>query len=411
MNLKMNKWKIFLAITIIIIVIAVLIVGLKVWRNSSQKTNFVTAKVSIGRVINTVTATGTIQAIKTVEVGTQVSGVISKIYADYNSHIKKGQLLAELDRRPLLLSLKNAEASFESAKAEMVYQFSTYKRTKVLYEKNLVAQADYDLALYNYSKSQANLKSASYEYSKDSINLDYAYIYSPIDGVVIERAVDEGQTVAASFSTPTLFTIANDLTRMQVAVNIDEADIGQIKKNQKVSFTVDAFPELKFSGEVTEIRLKSVITSNVVTYTIIVKAPNPDNKLMPGMTANIAITVEEADNALTIPRKALRFLPDYSALFTYTNSLNDVEKIYMQSMINSFVKPKDKIHAEVWVKQGKIIRPLSIEVGVEDDSKVNILSGLNEGDEVIISMNNNEGSSETSESAVSSPFMPKPPKK
>ena len=409
----MNKRKrILITISIIVIVIVCVIFGLRAMRKDSQKIVWVTAKAMRGQVINTVTATGTIQAVKTVAVGTQVSGVISKIYADYNSHVKKGELLAELDRRPLLLSLKNAEASYESIKAELEYQKSNYKRIKALYDKKLVAQTDYDLALYNYSKSQASLKSALYEYSKDSINLSYAYIYSPIDGVILERAVDEGQTVAASFSTPTLFSIANDLTQMQVEVSIDEADIGQIKKSQKVSFTVDAFPELRFEGEVTEIRLNPVTKSNVVTYTVIVKAPNPDYKLMPGMTASITIIIEKAGDALTIPRKALRFSPEGSELSSYINTLNDPEKKDMQSHINSFVKYKDKSKSEVWVKTGKIIIPVLIEAGVEDDSKVSVLSGLKEGDEVVVSMSNDKETSASTESTASSPFMPKgPPKK
>jgi HlyD family secretion protein len=412
MKLKMNKRKkIFITCIIIIITVAVVMFGFKAWNKDSQKITFVTAKATRGQIINTVTATGTIQAIKTVAVGTQVSGVISKIYADYNSHVTKGQLLAELDKRPLMLNLENSQASFENAKAEMTYQTSNYNRIKSLFEKKLVAQSDYDLALYNYSKSQASLKSATSEYNKAKINLNYATIYSPIDGVVLERAVDEGQTVAASFSTPTLFSIANDLTQMQVEVSIDEADIGQIKQQQKVSFTVDAFPNLKFSGEVTQIRLNPVTKSNVVTYTVIVKAPNPDYKLMPGMTASITIIVEESSESLTIPRKALRFSPDNSSLSAYINSLDDKDKNDMQTKINSFLNAKDKSHARVWVKQGNIIRPLLIEIGIEDDSKVNVLSGLKEGDDIVVSMNNNAAGNSTSESNESSPFMPKGPGK
>ena len=404
------KKRIYITGAIAIFVIIIIVLGFTLWKKDSQKISIVTSKVTRGDVINTVTATGTVQAIKTVAVGTQVSGVISKIYADYNSHVKKDQLLAELDRRPLQQNLANSQASFENAKAEMTYQQSNFNRIKTLYDKKLVAQSDYDLALYNYSKTQANFKIATTELDKANINLNYASIYSPIAGVILSRAVDEGQTVAASFSTPTLFTIANDLTQMQVEVSIDEADIGQIKQNQKVNFTVDAFPDMSFKGEIIEIRLMPVTKSNVVTYTVIVKAPNPDCKLMPGMTASVAIIVEEVTNVLTISRKALRFSPENASLAAYINSLKEPDKNKMQLTKESFVKNQDKSKSEVWIKQGNIIRPVVIEIGVEDETKVNVLSGLKEGDEIITQMNNSIEAVAT-ETTESSPFMPKRPEK
>jgi len=388
-------------------------------RSKKQNIVFETAKVTRGQITNTVTATGTIQAITTVAVGTQVSGVINKLYADFNSHVKKGQLLAELDKTQLLASLENARASLDDAKAEVTYQEATYNRTKALHDKNLVAQTDYDLALYNYSKAKANLKIAESGFDKAKINLDYATIYSPIEGVVLNRAVDEGQTVAASFSTPTLFSIANDLTQMQVAANIDEADIGQVKNGQTVEFTVDAFVDMKFSGLVTQIRLQTVTTSNVVTYTVIINAPNPDYKLMPGMTANITILVNKADNALLVPVKATRFSPDADVLAAYRKGLSD-SLPQAKEEEKTAPKPTEKILAqndtkeikpvEVWVKSGLQLHSVQVTTGINDGMNTEIKSGLQEGDEVVLTMTS-ATPAVAKAAATSSPFMPKRPSK
>src|SRR5664279_607597 len=276
-----------------------------------------TAVVKKGSIINTITATGTVEADTTVLIGTQVSGVIKKIYVDFNSNVRRGQLLAELDKTPLQTQVQQAQASLDDSKSEVEFQTATYERYKALLDKKLVAQADYDQVKYSYNKALANLKTAQAGYDKAIVNLNYATIYSPIAGVVLNRAVDQRQTVAASFSTPNLFTIGNDLTEMQVQANVDEADIGQIKKEQPVSFTVDAYPNEVFKGSVRQLRLQPVVTSNVVTYTVIVNAPNPDLKLMPGMTANITVLVQKVDSILTVPGKALRFTPDATWLAEY----------------------------------------------------------------------------------------------
>ena len=259
---------------------------------------FETAIVKKGSIINTITATGTIEADTTVLIGTQVSGVIKKIYVDFNSNVKKGQLLAELDKTPLQTQVQQAQASLDDSKSEVEFQNATYERYKALLDKKLVAQADYDQVKYNYDKARANLKTAQAGYDKAIVNLNYASIYSPIVGVVLNRAVDQGQTVAASFSTPNLFTIGNDLTMMQVQANVDEADIGQLRMFQPVDFTVDAYPNEIFKGSVRQVRLQPVVTSNVVTYTVIVNAPNPEKKLMPGMTANITVLVQKVDSVM-----------------------------------------------------------------------------------------------------------------
>jgi HlyD family secretion protein len=361
-----------------------------------SKTTYETATVSRGTVRISVTATGTIQAIQTVEVGTQVSGKISKIYADFNSNVKAGQLLAELDRKPLLNSVTIAEAALDNARAEMTYQAANFSRVKALADKQLISASSYDEALFSYQKAQASLKSAQLNYDQSKINLDYAFIYSPIDGVVLQRAVNEGQTVAASFSTPTLFTIANDLTRMQVEASIDEADIGYVKEGQTVNFTVDAFPDDVFAGTVTQVRLKPTTISNVVTYTVIVQAPNPELKLMPGMTASITCTVKEALNVPVIPSQALQFSPD--------------------SMMTAKAPPMPRIAGKemktVWVKTGGGIRPVTIGVGIDDDVNVQVTAGLKEGDEVVIAAVISAVALENvkKDTTNSSPFMPTPPK-
>jgi len=308
---RMIKWTVFVLIPASVVYMAVSC------HKGAKSYSYETAVVKKGSIINTITATGTVQADTTVLIGTQVSGVIKKIYVDFNSHVKKGELLAELDKTPLQTQVQQAEASLDDSKSEVAYQGTTYERYKALLDKKLVAQADYDQVKYSYDKALANLKTAQAGYDKAIVNLNYASIHSPIIGVVLNRAVDQGQTVAASFSTPNLFTIGNDLTQMQVQANVDEADIGQLRTNQPVDFSVDAYPNEVFKGSVRQIRLQPVVTSNVVTYTVIVNAPNPDKKLMPGMTANITVLVQKIDSVLTVPGKALRFTPDAAYLAEY----------------------------------------------------------------------------------------------
>jgi HlyD family secretion protein len=283
----------------------------------SKDYSFETAVVKKGSIINTITATGTLQSDTTVLIGTQVSGVISKIFVDFNSKVRKGQLLAVLDTTPLQTQVRQAQASLEDSRSEVVYNKATFERYQALLDKKLVAQADFDQVKYNYNKALADLKTAKAGYDKAIVNLNYATIYAPISGVILNRAVDQGQTVAASFNTPNLFTIANDLTKMHVEAAVDEADIGQVLKGQPVSFTVDAYPSETFTGDVRQVRLQPVVTNNVVTYTVIVNAPNPEKKLMPGMTANITVLVQKIDSVIVVPGKALRFTPDATWLAEY----------------------------------------------------------------------------------------------
>lgn len=397
--------------------------------------SFETSAVKKGSIINTITATGTIEADTTVLIGTQVSGVISKIFVDFNSVVWKGQLLAELDTTPLQTQVRQAQASLDQAKGEVEYQRATYERYQALLDKKLIAQADYDQVKFNYSSARADLKTAKAGYDKAIVNLNYATIYSPIRGVILNRAVDQGQTVAASFSTPNLFTIANDLTQMHVEANVDEADIGQVKNGQPVDFTVDAYPSEVFKGSVRQVRLQPTVTSNVVTYTVIVNAPNPEKKLMPGMTANITVLVQKLDSVMIIPGKALRFTPDAAWLAEYmkknpvgqrqgvggtgqsagyerqrsTGTEGQANAGQYQSVTQTGKKP-----VVVWVKTGELIHRARVVLGASDGSNTEIKSGLKEGDDVILSMTlTGKGKSSTTASTTTtntqSPFMPQRP--
>jgi len=376
-----------------------------------------------------------LEAVKTVAVGTQVSGVIEKIYVDYNSQVKKGQLLAQLDETTLLATLDQSKANVDQGEAQVKYQKATYDRYKALVAKKLIAQSDFDLVEYNYNNAVATLKNAKSVYDKNKINLSYARIYSPIDGIILARAVDEGQTVAASFSTPTLFTIANDLTQMRVEAKVDEADIGQLRNGQRVEFTVDAFPGQKFNGEVTEIRLQPVSSANVITYTVVINAPNPDKILMPGMTANASFFVTEKKDIMVIPAKAVRFTPDEATLAGYYESIG-VSVPQGQSSDHQNSTPKGEGHkgghkgpnsemagtlnaapiAEsqakneektIWISDGKMLHSKKITVGVTDEIHYEVLSGLKEGDEVVVSLSsNNPQAGAAGTKAAKSPFMP-----
>jgi len=317
-----------------------------------------TNRVQIGSISNTVTATGTVEPIKQVEVGTQVSGIISKIYVDYNSEVKTGQLIAEIDRSVLETDLESSKANLNSSKAEYDYQTANYNRIKGLYDKELISQSEYDQAFNAYSKATYSYTQAKSNYQKAERNIGYTWIYSPINGVVLSRAVDEGQTVAAGFSTLTLFTIANDLRKMQVIADVDEADIGQVLEGQHVVFTVDAFPEDLFEGTVIQVRLLATTTSNVVTYEVVIDAPNPDLKLKPGLTAEVNIYTLNKENIITVPVRALRFVPG-----EYTGNIPETH-VFVQN-------PEGGIEAR------------EVIVGVTDGIFTEIIDGLSIEEKVI----------------------------
>ena len=382
----MNKKVVIISLA----VIATAVVLFLVLRPKSEaKNGYATAVVFRGTVVNSVTATGTIEPLIQVEVGTQVSGIISRLYVDYNSKVKKGQKLAELERTTLEAELTSSQATRESAKTEFEYQQKNYTRINSLFEKNLVSDVDYESAKYLFDKAKSAYDKAKSDITRVKQNLSYATIYSPIDGVVLNRAVDEGQTVAASFSTPTLFTIANDLTRMQVIANVDEADIGEVTDGQKVTFTVDAFPNDLFNGSVTQVRLKPTTTSNVVTYEVVVDAPNPDLKLKPGLTANITIITLEKTDILLVPVKALRFTPDSIPAG--------------KSMPGS----KEK---QIWLQTSNGVNPVKVMVGVSDNINTEVSGEIKEGDKVVTGISKNAASTAVKSSdSGTSPFMPKRP--
>ena len=394
--------------------------------NSNSEYVFDTVVLKKGSINNTVTATGTLEATNTVTVGTQVSGVIEKLYVDFNSKVKKGQLIAELDKSTLQSTFETVEADLASAQAEFEYQKANYDRMKVLFDKELLAESDYDLVKYNYKNSVAKVKSAIANLNKAKLNLSYATIYSPIDGIVINRAVEEGQTVTASMSTPELYTIANDLTVMQVEADVDEADIGMVKTGQRVEFTVDAFPDDIFSGEVSEVRLQAVETSNVVTYTVIVKAQNPEFKLMPGMTASITDYVEEVNDILLLAGKAFRFSPDREMMNDYMSNLSDNNQLEHSGRNNTGSnssiasrkgsRPDQDLEDDkklVWVKQGNLIKPVVVEIGVTDGINIQVLSGLNENDAIVTAMSlgkKDSGEEKEETSTQKSPFVQERPR-
>jgi len=385
---------------LVLLIVAVLLLGASAWIYSAWKKNdheytLETALVSKGSVSNIVTATGTLEATNTVVVGTQVSGVIEKLLVDFNTVVKKGQLIAELDKSTLQSSLENAQADVDNSAAEYDYQKANWERMKELYNKGLLSQSDYDLANYNYKKSKAAVKSSKADWERAARNLSYATIYSPIDGIVLNRAVEEGQTVTASMSTPELFTITNDLKEMQVEADIDEADIGMVKMHQRVEFSVDAFPDLNFTGEVSEIRLQPTESSNVITYTVIITVANPDLKLKPGMTASISIYVEEANDVLLLSSKSTRFTPERAVLGAYLMELNgdDAPKGPQGAPEGPGAQGPEGQEQElddaqqvVWLKKGTEIRPVNIEIGVDDGSNFEVVSGLALGDTIITSL-------------------------
>ena len=368
-----------------------------------------TDKVTQGDVTTEVTATGSVQPVDEVEVGTQVSGLVSKIYVDYNSQVKKGQLLAELDKTNLQEMVVNATANYNSAINELNYYQQNYDRQKKMYESQVISQQDYEQALYQFNNAKTNVAQRLTSLNQAKTNLGYANIYSPIDGIILSKEVEEGQTVAASMSAPTLFKIAKDIKRMQVEVNVDEADIGQVKVGQRVSFTVDAYPQEEFLGRVTQVRLSPITSSNVVTYTVIVEAENPDEKLKPGLTATIAIYTNELKDVTIVPAKAINFTPDTDLLMQY----------YVQKGINANAPKRERSRSkqkQVWVVNANgTITPQAVTIGSNDGINVQILSGITAGTEVatsLSSMNPKARNSNTNANdSSSSPFMPQRPKR
>lgn len=374
-------------------------------KKDRAKVTLETAKVARASISNTVTATGTVEPVTEVEVGTQVSGIIDKLYADYNDVVKAGQLIAEMDKVNLQAELESASAQLASSKTEFEYQQKNYARSKVLHEKQLISDYDYETATYNYEKAKAAYEQNQAAMVKVRRNLEYATITSPIDGVIINRVVEEGQTVAAGFETPTLFTIAADLTKMQVIADVDEADIGGVADGQRVSFTVDAYPNDVFEGVVKQIRLgessddsstaSSSSSSTVITYEVVITADNPELKLKPRLTANVTIYTMERENVLTVPNKAFRFIPEAA----------DLEALGLTADASAEVAPAGK--RLIWMKEGSRLVPKAVETGNSDSNVTEIVGGVNEGDEIAVELIT--AIPEMESTAERSPFMPGPP--
>ena len=372
---------------------AIAIIAIIVWLLSGGKkqetVSFETAKVERQRISTSITATGTIEPVTSVTVGTQVSGIVAHLYVDYNSIVKKGQVIAELDKTNLTSELNTARANLASAQSTLNYQQANFKRYQTLFDKGLVSADDYENAKLNYEKAHEAVKTSQQSVNKAETNLGYATITSPIDGVVLSKSVEEGQTVAASFSTPELFSIAQDLTDMRVIADIDEADIGGVKEGQRVTFTVDAFPDDRFEGQVTQVRQQATTSSNVVTYEVVISAPNKDLKLKPGLTANVTIFTLEKNNVLAAPSKALRFIPN-EALLTKEQKIEDCEGV-----------------TKVWTLEGNIFKAHAVEVGTTNGMLTEIVNGISEGTEVLVDFKLS-GGDEQQEQKASNPFMPRP---
>lgn len=370
---------------------AMMLLGAAVMTGCSKKTGFTYSEAEAAKqdIVNSVTATGTIEPVTSVDVGTQVSGVISKLYVDYNSVVKAGQVIAELDRTNLMSELSSAQASLKSAQSELDYQKTNYERYKALYDKGLISANDFEQARLSYVQAQQRTRQQKESVKKAQTNLGYATITSPIDGVVLSKEVEEGQTVASSFSTPTLFKIARDLTDMRVIADVDEADIGDVKEGQRVTFTVDAFPDDTFEGQVTQVRQEATTESNVVTYEVVISAPNDDLKLKPGLTANVVILTMEAKDVLAVPSKALRFTPR-EAMLNSDETITDTDA-------------KEK----VWVKEGSNLKAVAVETGMTNGTLTQITKGLKPGTHVLTEVNAMQVEAE-GEQQNSNPFMPRP---
>lgn len=404
---KSKKFWVILGIIAALIIAIIVVFAVKKGKHAEMQIN--TVRSTMDSIEVTVTATGELQPVYKVDVGTQVSGIVERIYVDFNSVVKKGQLLAELDRSNLNEQLTQAQTSVSNAKSNLTLAQQQYDRVKALYDNKAATQESYESAVNSLNLAKNQLKTAQSELSRAQTNLSYATIYSPIDGVIMDKAVEEGQTVASSFSTPTLFTIANDLTQMQVEAAVDEADIGEVKAGQPVTFTVDAFPDDVFTGTVREVRINPTVTSNVVTYTVIINAPNPETKLFPGMTANVTITTKK-ESGICIPLTALYTSIDPTVQKQFEKKGYTFKSLYknQEELAQGL---KDITKKNIWVKKGdKNYEQVSVTTGLNNGVKTLIMDGLREGDEVIVNISEaTNGMPSQGDSKSSNPFMPGPP--
>jgi len=451
----------------IIILIPIIIAGFYILRKDKAfEIEWETKEVEKGDINIEITATGTLEAVTEVEVGTQVSGIINELYVDFNSKVRKGQVIAVLDTTTLAAQVFDSKANLERKQILLNQAERDWKRTQQLFEEKVVAQVEYDKALDDFETAKSNVISAQAQLNRNIINLNYATITAPIDGIVISKSVEMGQTVASSFNSPTLFNIVNDLTKMQVEASIDEADIGQIKEGQDVVFTVDAFPDDRFEGVVRQVRYQPIIVSNVVNYTVIVDVANPDMKLLPGMTANITVNIDKREDVLKVPTRALNFTPPTVYLALLYAELPDSVKqqqeeriVQMRERMESMGMSKDQVEqmvervrlsgifgggqqrtggmgsgfgggnmggqrpqggvqqgenrtqrsggrGQVWIKDGDDVRPVRVRTGINDGSFVEIITEeLEEGSMVVISALYDE-EQEEQVTQTNNPFVP-----
>lgn len=356
-----------------------------------REMSFETAVVKECDISNSVTATGTIEPVTSVDVGTQVSGIVANIYVDYNSVVKKGQVIAELDKTNLISQVNTAKASLNNAQSQLTYQKANFKRYETLYGKGLVSADEYETALLAYRQAQDEVKQRRESLQQAQTNLGYATITSPVDGVVLSREVEEGQTVAASFETPTLFTIAQDLTDMRVIADVDEADIGEVREGERVTFTVDAYPDDTFDGTVTQVRQEGNTEDNVVTYEVVISAPNKDLKLKPGLTANVTIYTLDKRGVTGVPNKALRFTPT-------------------KELIGDAGVKDCKGSNKVWTFDGKVFTAHPVSVGISDGVNTELLGGIAKGVKVVTEVKVGGGDVPQADGPQeASPFAPKGP--
>lgn len=387
---KLSKVWLVVAVVIIVAIVAWALSGSK----KEEQISFETAAVAPANIMNSITATGTIEPVTSVTVGTQVSGIVSKLYVDYNSVVKKGQVIAELDKTNLMSQLNSAKTQLATAQSQLNYQTTNFNRYKTLYQKGLVAADDFDSAKLSYTQAKEQVAAAKEEVQRAQTNLGYATITSPIDGIVLSKSVEEGQTVAASFSTPELFTIAQDLTNMQVVADVDEADIGDVKEGERVSFTVDAYPDDTFEGTVKQVRQEATTTNNVVTYEVVISAPNADLKLKPGLTANVTIYTAERKGVLSVQSKALRFTPQK-------------ETVGKMKIVDQTGNAKNK----VWTIEDNSIVAHKVNIGMTDGTNTQILNGISAGVKVVTGLNVTGGEQDDAQpnaSSERSPFAPGP---
>ena len=399
--------KLPIKILVVLLVLGAIGTGFYVYKQKKAKkeVNLEVIYPVLEDIVQTITATGRLQPIDQVDIGTEVSGTVSKIYTDFNQNVTKGQVLLEIDPQKAKAKVEQTKAAYRSAVNETQYQKRNYDRISELFQKGSVAATDLETAEYRYKNAQSSLTSARSNLEQAELDLQNCIIKSPIDGIVLNRAVEAGQTVAASLSAPTLFTLARDLTQMEVKADVDEADIGQVKTGQRVEFSVDAFPSDKFSGEVQEVRLSPNILSNVVTYTVIIRASNPNQKLLPGMTANCEIIVEEALQVLTIPMRALQFKPDENTPgYTPQSAEEPAKREGSEKRPQGSGKRDGKNRNRVWVLgSGGALKPQRVELGISDGAKIHVLEGLETNTPVAIGV---QSASTEKSNQTTNPFMP-----